>query len=148
MCYQISVFALYRDRAGQAASVWGYSRAEGKPQQCSPRYFQASLSSALTVSLMFCSTISWAPDVHNTTGKRHLCFLGRNRCPPASGLHPRVPHVPAERGRAGTPGHLRWAKTGVMCVLGEGWRGAQIIQRYFECGTIRFLPEIFYECEH
>ncbi|KAK2540557.1 Il12rb2 [Columba guinea] len=29
MCYQISVFALYRDRAGRAASVWGYSRAEG-----------------------------------------------------------------------------------------------------------------------
>ncbi|OPJ76946.1 interleukin-12 receptor subunit beta-2 [Patagioenas fasciata monilis] len=28
VCYQISVFALYRDRAGQAASVWGYSRAE------------------------------------------------------------------------------------------------------------------------
>ncbi|PKK27142.1 interleukin 12 receptor, beta 2 [Columba livia] len=28
VCYQISVFALYRDRAGRAASVWGYSRAE------------------------------------------------------------------------------------------------------------------------
>ncbi|GAB0193272.1 interleukin-12 receptor subunit beta-2 [Grus japonensis] len=28
VCYQISVFALYRDRAGQVASVRGYSRAE------------------------------------------------------------------------------------------------------------------------
>lgn len=65
---------------------------------------------------MFCSTISWAPDAYDTTRKRHLCFLGSNRCPTASRLHPWVPHVPAERGRAGTPGHLRWVKTNVMCV--------------------------------
>ncbi|XP_054688928.1 interleukin-12 receptor subunit beta-2 [Grus americana] len=41
VCYQISVFALYRDRAGQVASVRGYSRAEapsaGPQMRTTPR---------------------------------------------------------------------------------------------------------------
>ncbi|KAJ7401483.1 interleukin 12 receptor subunit beta 2 [Pitangus sulphuratus] len=37
VCYQIHVFALYQDRAGQAASVRGYSTAQAIPEGTAPR---------------------------------------------------------------------------------------------------------------
>ncbi|XP_074893438.1 interleukin-12 receptor subunit beta-2 [Buteo buteo] len=47
-CYQISVFALYRDRAGQAASVRGYSRA--KAPSAGPQMYATSQANGISVS--------------------------------------------------------------------------------------------------
>ncbi|XP_074762103.1 interleukin-12 receptor subunit beta-2 isoform X2 [Athene noctua] len=48
VCYQISVFALYRDRAGQAASVRGYSRA--KAPSAGPRTYTTPWADGILVS--------------------------------------------------------------------------------------------------
>ncbi|XP_074687869.1 interleukin-12 receptor subunit beta-2 isoform X1 [Strix aluco] len=48
VCYQISVFALYRDRAGQAASVRGYSRA--KAPSAGPRMYTTPWANGILVS--------------------------------------------------------------------------------------------------
>ncbi|XP_065513450.1 interleukin-12 receptor subunit beta-2 [Caloenas nicobarica] len=48
VCYQISVFALYRDRAGQAASVWGYSRAEAP--SAGPQMYTTPRANSIFVS--------------------------------------------------------------------------------------------------
>ncbi|KAM7106598.1 interleukin-12 receptor subunit beta-2 [Ciconia maguari] len=47
-CYQISVFALYRDRAGQAASVRGYSRA--KAPSAGPQMYTTPRANGVLVS--------------------------------------------------------------------------------------------------
>uniref|UniRef100_A0A663EXA8 Interleukin 12 receptor subunit beta 2 n=1 Tax=Aquila chrysaetos chrysaetos TaxID=223781 RepID=A0A663EXA8_AQUCH len=47
-CYQISVFALYRDRAGQAASVRGYSRA--KAPSAGPQMYATPQANGISVS--------------------------------------------------------------------------------------------------
>ncbi|KAM6080826.1 interleukin-12 receptor subunit beta-2 [Theristicus caerulescens] len=48
VCYQISVFALYRDRAGQVASVRGYSRA--KAPSAGPQIYTTARANSILVS--------------------------------------------------------------------------------------------------
>lgn len=85
MCYQISVFALYRDRAGQVASVRGYSRAEGKPQLRPLRAFLSPLKLSFNTRSYVLQPRQPGPRCTQHRGRTASWFHGKRSLPTTKG---------------------------------------------------------------
>uniref|UniRef100_A0A8C8AZR7 Fibronectin type-III domain-containing protein n=1 Tax=Otus sunia TaxID=257818 RepID=A0A8C8AZR7_9STRI len=120
VCYQISVFALYRDRAGQAASVRGYSRA--KAPSAGPQMYTTPWANGILVS--------WeaipAPQQRGCiTGYRIYLQKNDGQAAPEvySRQHPLHPHTPLQPGQPYTlwmtastaAGEGPWGNTQLLC---------------------------------